>query len=293
MIAQTYNNYWKLDLKELPTMGKLYPEGTIIKIRPLNVQEIKYLSTICEQNATDIINEILEKCVLLKGIEFEDIFLGDRIYLAFWLRINSFTKNSGYDVNIKECDKCKNSYTTNIKLTDFEEKYITEDPQEIYLPDAGISLKLKYPTIRDLDIKCEDKEVEKFIRHMDVADKNIIILEQFIRGLSALDYSIMKNSIDKMEIGFGNQVTIYCPLCGQPHTYTIEYTDMGLLGTVNIFEILEMTLRISKSMNYQIMDDMPWMEVEILQEAANKIDEEEKKQLEKDNGKITINRNNL
>ena len=293
MIAQTYNNYWKLDLKELPTMGKLYPEGTVIKIRPLNVQEIKYLATICEENATDIINEILEECVLLKNIEFEDIFLGDRTYLAFWVRINSFTKNSGYDINIKECDKCKNPYTTNIKLTDFEEKYITEDPQEIDLPDAGITLKLKYPTIRDLEVKCEDKEVEKFIRHIDVSDKNVVILEQFIRGLSALDYSIMKNTIDKMEIGFSNQVTIYCPLCGQPHTYTIEYTDMGLLGSVNIFEILEMTLRIAKSMNYQIMDDMPWMEVEILQEAANKIDEEERKQMEKDNGKITMNRNNI
>ena len=293
MITQTYNNYWKLDLKELPTMGKLYPEGTVIKIRPLNVQEIKYLATICEENATDIINEILEKCVLLKNIEFEDIFLGDRTYLAFWVRINSFTKNSGYDINIKECDKCKNPYTTNIKLTDFEEKYITEDPQEIDLPDAGITLKLKYPTIRDLEVKCEDKEVEKIIRHIDVADKNVVILEQFIRGLSALDYSIMKNTIDKMEIGFSNQVTIYCPLCGQPHTYTIEYTDMGLLGSVNIFEILEMTLRIAKSMNYQIMDYMPWMEVEILQEAANKIDEEERKQMEKDNGKITMNRNNI
>ena len=293
MIAQTYNNYWKLDLKELPTMGKLYPEGTVIKIRPLNVQEIKYLATICEENATDIINEILEKCVLLKNIEFEDIFLGDRTYLAFWVRINSFTKNSGYDINIKECDKCKNPYTTNIKLTDFEEKYITEDPQEIDLPDAGITLKLKYPTIRDLEVKCEDKEVEKFIRHIDVADKNVVILEQFIRGLSALDYTIMKNTIDKMEIGFSNQVTIYCPLCGQPHTYTIEYTDMGLLGSVNIFEILEMTLRIAKSMNYQIMDDMPWMEVEILQEAANKINEEERKQIEKESGKISMNRSKL
>ena len=96
-----------------------------------------------------------------------------------------------------------------------------------------------------------------------------------------------------MEIGFSNQVTIYCPLCGQPHTYTIEYTDIGLLGSVNIFEILEMTLRISKSMNYQIMDDMPWMEVEILQEAANKINEEERKQIEKESGKISMNRSKL
>lgn len=293
MIAQTYNNYWKLDLTELPTMGKLYPKDTVIKIRPLNVQEIKYLASISEYNATDIVNEILEKCLLLKGIEFEDIFLGDRTYLVFWIRINSFSKNSGYDVNIKECEKCKNPYTTNIKLTDFEEKYITEDPQVIFLPDSNIELKLKYPTIRDLEVKCEDKEVEKFIRHLDVADKNVSILEQYIKNLSALDYSIIKNAIDKMEIGFSNQVTIYCPLCGQPHTYIIEYSDMGLLGSVNIFEVLEMTLRISKSMNYQIREDMPWMEVEILQEAANKIDEEEKKQLEKDDGKITMNRANM
>lgn len=293
MIAQTYNNYWKLDLTELPTMGKLYPKDTVIKIRPLNVQEIKYLASISEYNATDIVNEILEKCLLLKGIEFEDIFLGDRTYLVFWIRINSFSKNSGYDVNIKECEKCKNPYTTNIKLTDFEEKYITEDPQVIFLPDSNIELKLKYPTIRDLDVKCEDKEVEKFIRHLDVADKNVSILEQYIKNLSALDYSIIKNAIDKMEIGFSNQVTIYCPLCGQPHTYIIEYSDMGLLGSVNIFEVLEMTLRISKSMNYQIREDMPWMEVEILQEAANKIDEEEKKQLEKDDGKITMSRANM
>jgi hypothetical protein len=289
-MSVTYNNYWKLNLTELPTMGKLYPQGTIIKIRPLNVQEIKYLATISEENATDIINEILEKCLILKGIEFEDIYLGDRVYLAFWVRVNSFTKNNGYDINIKECDKCKNPYTTNIKLTDFEEKYITEDEHEIDLPDCGITLKLKYPTIRDLDIKCEDKEIEKFIRHLDMPDKNITILEQFMHGLSALDYSILKNSIDKMDIGFSNQITIYCPMCNQPHTYTIEYSDAGLLGTVNLFEILEMTLRISKSMNFQIRDDMPWMEVEILQEAANKIDEEERKQLEKDSGKISMNR---
>ena len=290
MLAQTYNNYWRLNLTELPTMGKLYPQGTVIKIRPLNVQEIKYLATISEENATDIINEILEKCLVLKGIEFEDIYLGDREYLIFWIRINSFTKNSGYDVTIKECSRCKNQFTTNVQLTDFQEKYIEEDPQEIQLSDSGITLKLKYPTVRDLDIKCEDKEIEKFIRHIDMPDKNITILEQFIGGLSALDYSIMKNAIDKMEIGFSHEITILCPMCGHPHNYTIEYSDIGLLGSVNLFEILDLTLRLSKSMNYQIRDDMPWMEVEILQEAANKIDEEERKQMEKDNGKISMNR---
>ena len=53
--------------------------------------------------------------------------------------------------------------------------------------------------------------------------------------------------------------------------------------------IIEMTLRVSKSMNFQIPDTMPWMEVEILQEAANKIDEEERKEFEKEKGKISFN----
>ena len=284
----TYNNYWKLNLAELPTMGKLYPPDTVIKIRPLNVQEIKYLATISEENATDIINEILEKCIILKGIEFEDIYLGDRKYLAFWIRVNSFTKNSGYDISIKECAKCGNSFNSKVKLTDFEEKYVTEGIHEVYLEDTQIRLKLKYPTIRDLCVVCEDKEIENFIRHLDIKNKDVPLLEKFIRNLSALDYAILKNTISDMEIGFSDEVVIHCPMCGEAHRYTIVYSDAGLLGTVNLFEIMEMTLRVSKSMNFQIPDTMPWMEVEILQEAANKIDEEERKEFEKEKGKMTF-----
>lgn len=290
---QTYNNYWKLNLLELPSMGKLYPQDTVIKIRPLNVQEIKYLATLNESNATDIINEILEKCTILKGIEFEDIFLGDRKYLAFWIRVNSFTRNSGYEVTINECFKCKNPFKHKINLTDFEEKYIKEGTHEIFLQDSGLHLKLKYPTIRDLSIKCSDEEIENFIRHIDIKNKDVDLLEKFIRNLSALDYAILKNAVEDMEIGFSDEITIYCPLCGHPHTYKIIYNDSGLLGTINLFEIMDMTLRISKTMNYQIQDTMPWMEVELLQEAANRISEEEQKELDKEKGKISFNKSTL
>ena len=105
-----------------------------------------------------------------------------------------------------------------------------------------------------------------------------------------MDFNILQTTVNKMAIGFSHDITIYCPMCGHPHTYNIEYSDLGLLGSVNLFEILDLTLRLAKTMNYQIQDNMPWMEVEILQEAANKIAEEERKQLEKDNGKITMNR---
>lgn len=289
MLGKTYNNYWKMDLKEIPSMGKLYPKGTIIKIRPLNVQEIKYLATITPDNATDIINEILEKCLILKNLDFEDIFLGDREYFVFWLRINSFTRNSGYDVTINECEKCKNPYNINIKLTDFEERYMEFEEQSVLLPDSEITLKLKYPRIKDLEIKNDDKEIETFIRYLDLDDNmDMDIVETFIQGLSAFDYVILKNRIEQMYLGFDRNITIFCPICNHAHTYNMEISDYGLFGSVQLYEVLEMILRISKSMNYQISDNMPWMEVEVLQEAANKINEEEQKQYEKEQGKITM-----
>lgn len=290
MILQTYNNYWKMDLKELPSQGKYYPKGTNIKIRLLNVQEIKYLATINADNATFILNEILEKCLDLTGVKFNDILVGDRTYLVFWLRINSFTRNSGYDINIKECSKCKKPFNTKLKLTDFDEIYATEEPSSVLLPDSNITIKLKYPTISDLNNTCEDKEIEEIAMYFDIAEKDIDILEKFINGLSALDYTILTNAISKLKIGFSKEINVYCPICGELHKYIIEFNDYGLIGSINLYEIIEMILRISKNMNYQIMDDMPWMEVELLQEAAKKISEEERQQIEKESGKISLNK---
>lgn len=294
MNAQTYNNYWKLDLKELPTRGKLYPKGSVVKIRPLNVQEIKYLATMSDENATDIVNEILEKCLLLDGLEFPDVYLGDREYFAFWVRVNSFTKNSGYDISIKECERCRNPYKANVKLTDFDEKYIVDGDHTATLPDAGVTLKLKYPTIRDSwEVECDDVVVEDILLHLDVTDPDMPMLTKFVEGLSALDYGVLSTKVEEMRIGFNREMTIHCPLCGHPHTYTIEIGDRGLMGSVNLFEVMDLTLRLSKSMNFQIQDTMPWMEVELLQEAANAIAEEEKKQLEKESKKISLNRQSL
>ena len=102
---ELYNNYWKLIKEEIPSMGYVYKPDSVIKIRPLNVQEVKYLSTLCPQNATDVINEIIQKCIILENIQFDELLLADREYLIFWLRANSFSINNGYELHLK-CDKC-------------------------------------------------------------------------------------------------------------------------------------------------------------------------------------------
>ena len=101
---ELYNNYWKLIKEEIPSKGYFYKPDSVIKIRPLNVQEVKYLSTLCPQNATDVINEIVQKCIILENIQFDELLLADREYLIFWLRANSFSINNGY-ITIKSTGK--------------------------------------------------------------------------------------------------------------------------------------------------------------------------------------------
>lgn len=290
---QQYNNYWNLYLKEFPSKGLLYDKEASIRIRPLNVQELKYLTTINEQNCTDLINEILLKCIILDKIKFEDLLISDREYLVYWLRSNSFTNNSGYTMNVS-CEKCGEEYKKEIELTEFPIKYLEDTNnanRTIYLPDSNIQLCLKQPRITDLRRQFKDIEIESFLRYIEIDEYNEDILINFLLKLSALDYTILKNNIEEMYIGFERIITDYCPKCGEAKQYTIQMTDKGLFGNVSMFEIMEVILQISKYTNYQIQDNMPWWEVEAAQVVANKMAEDEKQELEKKDGKVTLYNN--
>ena len=162
----------------------------------------------------------------------------------------------------------------------------------IDLPDCNLQVRLRQPRIKDLKKVSNDYIIELFMRYMDIDAPNKT-LETFLNGLSALDYSILKNNVDDMFIGFDRKITTYCPKCGEAYTYKIEITDSGLFGKVNVGDVLDMILRICKYTNYQIPETQPWWEVEIMHQNVTKMIEEEKQQMEKDDGKITMSRASL
>lgn len=292
---ELYNNYWKLIKDEIPSRGCFYNSDAVIKIRPLNVQEVKYLSTLSPQNATDIINEIISKCIILENLNFDDILLADREYMAFWLRANSFQQNNGYSLGLK-CENCGHEYKHEVQLADFPTVlYDTNKPKnkEIVLPDCNIKLYLKYPTIKELKRTSNDNEIQNFMRHLDIDTNDNVLLERFLSNLSAMDYSVLKNNIDDMFIGFARQISVPCPSCGKLHHYSIELNDTGLFGTINIGDVLEIILRICKYTNYQIPETQPWWEVEVMQISVNKMQEEEERLLNKNNDRITLNKSQL
>lgn len=290
---ELYNNYWKLVKDEIPSRGVFYDKSSYIKIRPLNVQEIKYLSTLNEFNSTDVINEIIEKCCIFKNMVFEDLLLADREYLIFWLRANSFQANNGYELNLI-CDNCNEKYQQHIRLGEFPVIRYDEskDTRQITLTDCGLTIKLRHPTIKDLNRCSQDPEIERIMRFLDFGASNEQ-LELLISNLSALDYTILKNNVDEMFIGFSRVISSACPVCGAIKHYHIELTDSGLFGTVEIGDVLETILRICKYTNYQVPDTAPWWEVETQQKIVNKMQQEEKAEFDKQNGKTTLNKSDL
>ena len=93
----------------MPSLGQYYSLDTEIRIRTMTVCDVKYLATFNKTNAITITNELLQRCLKLKHLKFEDILLADREYLLFWLRTNTFIRSSGYQIKIPECPTCKNS----------------------------------------------------------------------------------------------------------------------------------------------------------------------------------------
>lgn len=292
---EQYNNYWKLYKEEIPSCGCFYDPKAVIRVRPMNVQEVKYLSTLCSQNATDIINEIVQKCTLFEHMEFDDLLLADREYIAFWLRANSFQQNNGYTLNLK-CEKCGTDYTHTTQLAEFPTVLFDSNKPKhrtVLLPDCNVTLQLKYPTVKELRRKSNDIEIQNFMRHLDLDTNDNVLLENFLSNLSALDYSVLKNNIDDMFIGFDRKLAVPCSTCGHIHHYQIELNDEGLFGAINIGDILDIILRICKYTHYQIPENQPWWEVEVMQTNVNHMMEEEERQMNKNDGKVTMTKSQL
>lgn len=283
------SNYWLIPNEDLPSLCKLYNENTKIYCKMLSVMDLKYLSTINEENAEHITNGILEHCLKLEGITYEDLLLADREYLLFWLRINSFSKNNTFENEIF-CQKCQTTFKYNINFSQFEIYHLTIMPHTLDLPDCGVKLYLSYPTVRELKRKNDDAEIQTFLRHLRFTEYDDDLIVNFLKGLSAFDYTVLKNAIDEMAIGFDKELKIYCPRCNAEHIYKVEIDENGVLGKINVMEIMEAILKICKYTNFQIPDNMPWWEVEVAQEVTNKIALEEQQELDRQHGKMTLNR---
>jgi len=167
------------DIKGLPSKGKFYPKGTKIQARPLKVIEVKKLSSINEENADDIVNDVLRRTVV--GIDVNDIILADKLYIVFWLRANTY-RDSSYKVNF-HCNKCKQDSMYHFELNSLTVNYMNDEFNPLMtLNNSGDELFMSLLTIG------EERELYNFIENnkskMGDLDEELLGLAFMIRSIN-------------------------------------------------------------------------------------------------------------
>lgn len=213
----------------LPTSCKLYPEGTIIKARPLKVLEVKMLSQMDDETADDVVNDILNKVVI--GINIDELYTPDKLYIIFWLRANTY-KDSNFGMDFK-CPLCaKNSSydfeIDNLKLRSFNDESLKDFQDGFSIGDTKITIGLM--TIKDeKDNKRFLRDNERSLMNFDeeilaickmiktINGKKLGMIEKYMyltEDLNPAQYAIIESYLEDKRVGVEPMMNVVCKECG-------------------------------------------------------------------------------
>ncbi len=152
-----------LDLEDLPSKGKFYAAGTIIKIRSAKAAEIRHFSTMDENNYIDMeekLNSIVESCAQFsagdKRMSYKDILEEDRIVLLLSIRDLTFPEPENKLMLKGKTEKTKKSVdielaTKNLVPSVIDEQiekyYSTKERTYVIKTRSAGTIKMKPPTI--------------------------------------------------------------------------------------------------------------------------------------------------
>ena len=214
-----------LFIDKLPSKYQRYPEGTKLYGKPLDIKQLKKLSTMTPLNATSVIDDILRGTI--KGIDFDSILVSDKLYLILWLRANTYPE-SGYSVPFF-CSQCNTMQTYDFKVENIDINFIREDmPFEdpVELP-GGDFITFKYPTIKD------ERRIEKFKESVkksfekydsdtlslcatvnEINGKSLSLMETYNFISNTKIYSQIKGYINEFDFGISDTLNVTCNSCG-------------------------------------------------------------------------------
>jgi T4 bacteriophage base plate protein len=219
-----------LPIETLPSNYKLYPEGTKILARPLNVLEVKLLASMDESNCNFVINDILKRTT--KGINVEDLLIADKHFIIFWLRANTY-KNSGYEVEF-HCEKCAKDSKYNFNLDVLEIAYIKEglsENEEKTLPISSDKVSFKFKRIKDENkvtalIKQTKNSITKYddeiidiaasLNKINGEELSLLNKYEFIEKMHPIDFSFVLSYMDLILFGVKEKINAICNNCKEP-----------------------------------------------------------------------------
>ena len=222
-------NYWPIEY--LPSRYKLYPEGSKLYARTLNVREAKQLATIKPSNMDYILNEIVRKTTY--GIPVEDLLIEDKLFIIFWLRDSTY-KDSGFTID-SYCpnDDCKAKMSVEFEVNNLDIIDLKDDVSEDYeltLKKSKDKLKIKFLRVKDENRVENFKESNKnSLQEYDEdflstanriteingeATKSLRSTYNYVEALDPVDFSYLLSYIAHINFGVNPVLKNKCPSCG-------------------------------------------------------------------------------
>lgn len=211
-----------LEIKDLPSRFKLYPEGTRIFGRPMKLSEVKKLTFMNEDNYNDLMRYVLSSCI--KGIDIDDIYIADKLYLIFWLRANTY-KDANF-ITSYICEHCGKKTEYKFDVGNFEINYLDDDFElkALKLLNRDTVIEFDLPRIRD------EENIRKF---QDVLKNGVVKYDD-----DTITMAGMIKSIDGQSVSIRKACEFISSLENEPENYAyitsyVLSLDFGIVPVIN------------------------------------------------------------
>ena len=227
----------------LPSNGVMYGEAdsASVTVSALTMQEEKILADPSRQRS-DVMNTVISQCVTGLTIPYDELLIGDRMFLLFMVRNVSY--GAGYDMNLK-CPGCSNNFAHHIEIPgDISIRMLEDGDEEPFFVTSSVTEDVI--GLRLLRVK-DEKEIQRYSRQKastnssgDVAHtyrlaKHIVSVngvemssvkaKEYVEGLYSRESYEIVDAIDDMTPGPRISMDIVCPHCGNEYKETMPFTD--------------------------------------------------------------------
>ena len=196
--------------------------------------------------------------------------------------------DQAFKFKIRSCDNCKQPASFDIRLDDLQLDTLDVFEKQFKVFDNIIIIRP--PKIRDVQYKLKDAELSRLLTYTNLVEVfgSVEAAITNVLQMDAKSYVLLNNYVDAMKCGIREELQVVCPNCGHLINLKWSFTELDLLGTIDIRILLKSILSIAKYTSYQVSDDLLYIEYQMMDQIVAQMMTEENKAYEKANGNILL-----
>jgi hypothetical protein len=231
----------------LPSRGLPYKESEVCHISPLTAKEEKLVAGLQKVSQfADVVDEILNRCVHY-AVPADDLISGDRLFLLFNIRSQSYGDKYGFELL---CRRCDSQYRKEIEISKVPVRSLEDgwvEPFSTHLPGLNRNVKLRLFRGKDdravIKYVLQDRRIRssRGVNETLPSDpgffyrlsKHVVEIEGIendkvlstLEGMLAKDTSAIREAIAVNDCGYETEIPEECPHCGYEFDYSLEWSE--------------------------------------------------------------------